>query len=198
MGNPPVSALPDSVIEGPESLTLFFPSQRRTTESQRDLRIVFATQVFVQATFFNAQVFDTQSDEAPQKVLPGDANPTVLTNNLRVLTTAASARNLLPYFRVHPGVITPDGDGLNEEATVSYTQVQLRESVPVNVEIFTLAGHRVRTLFSGMESSGSFNWSWDGRDDRGQVVPVGIYLAKVTVDAELQRYVRLGTVGIVY
>ena len=198
VGNPPVSALPDSVIEGSESLPLFFPSQRRTTGSQRDLRIVFATQVFVQATFFNAQVFDTQSDEAPQKVLPGDANPTVLTNNLRVLTTAASARNLLPYFRVHPGVITPDGDGLNEEATVSYTQVQLRESVPVNVEIFTLGGHRVRTLFSGMESSGSFNWNWDGRDDRGQVVPVGIYLAKVTVDAELQRYVRLGTVGIVY
>ena len=92
VGNPPVSALPDSVIEGPESLTLFFPSQRRTTESQRDLRIVFATQVFVQATFFNAQVFDTQSDEAPQKILPGDAHPSVLTNNLRVLTTAASAR----------------------------------------------------------------------------------------------------------
>ena len=95
-------------------------------------------------------------------------------------------------------MITPDGDGRNEETTVSYTQVQLRESVPVNVEIFTIGGHRVRTLFSGMESSGSFEWNWDGRDDRGEVVPVGIYLAKVTVDAELQRYVRLGTVGIVY
>ena len=44
---------------------------------------IFESQVFVQSTFFNAQVFDTESDEPSQRVLPGDANPSVFTNDLR-------------------------------------------------------------------------------------------------------------------
>jgi hypothetical protein len=198
IGNPPISVMPDNIIEGPESLTLFFPSQRLTTESQGDLRIVFDAQVFVQATFFNAQVFDTQSDEAPQKVLPGDANPTVLTNNLRVLTTAASAQNLLPFFQVQPGIVTPNGDGANEQTDISYTLVQLQQPVQIDVDILDISGRRVRTLFSDMTSSGSFTWAWDGRDDGGRTVPPGIYLARVAVDAERERFIRLGTVGVVY
>ena len=198
IGNPPVSITPDSLIQGPESLTLFFPSQRLTTLSKGDLRIVFDAQVFVQATFFNAQVFDTQSDEAPQKVLPGDANPIVLTNNLRVLTTAASAQDLLPFFQIIPGVVTPNGDGINEQSDISYTLVQLQQPVQIDVDILDLSGRRVRTLFSAMASSGSFNWTWDGRDERSRTVPPGIYLARVAVDAERERFVRIGTVGVAY
>ena len=198
VGNPPILVVPDNVIEGPESLTLFFPSQRLTTEAQGEIRIVFDAQVFVQATFFNAQVFDTQSDEAPQRVLPGDANPTVLTNNLRVLTTAASAQNLLPFFAIQPSVVTPNGDGTNEESDISYTLVQLQQPVQIDVEILDLSGRRVRTLFSDLASSGSFTWAWDGRDDGGRTVPPGIYLARVVVDAERERFVRLGTVGVAY
>ena len=99
IGDPPVATAPDSVVEGERSLKLFFPSQRLTHQSPNALRVVFDAEVFVQSTFFRARVSDTQSDEAPQQVLPGDANPTVLTNDLRVLTTAASARNLLPLLR---------------------------------------------------------------------------------------------------
>ena len=198
IGNPPISIVPDSLIQSPESLTLFFPSQRQTTQSQGNLRIVFDAQVFVQATFFNAQVFDTQSDEAPQKVLPGDANPTVMTNNLRVLTTAASAQNLLPFFQIQPGIVTPNGDGTNEQTDISYTLVQLQQPVQIDVEILDLGGRRVRTLFSAMASSGSFTWAWDGRDDGGRTVPPGIYLARVAIDAERERFVRLGTVGVAY
>ena len=198
MGNPPASVVPDSIVESGESLTLFFPSQRLTTESHGDMRIVFDAEVFLQATFFNAQVFDTQSDEAPQKILPGDANPSVLTNNLRVLTTAASARNLLPFFEVSPGVVTPNGDGTNESASISYKLVQLQQPVRIDIEILDLSGRRVRTLFNGAESSGTFTWDWDGRDDGGTTVPPGIYLAKVSVDAERERFERLGTVGVAY
>ena len=198
VGNPPVAVVPDNIIEGPKSLTLFFPAQRLTTQSQGDLRIVFDAQVFVQATFFNAQVFDTQSEEAPQRVLPGDANPTVLTNNLRVLTTAASAQNLLPFFQIEHRVVTPNGDGRNDLTAISYTLVQLQQPVQIDVEILDLVGRRVRTLFSDVASSGSFSWMWDGRNDSGRTVSPGIYLVRVAVDAERERIVRLGTVGVAY
>ena len=68
----------------------------------------------------------------------------------------------------------------------------------IDVEILDLSGRRVRTLFSAMASSGSFNWTWDGRDDRSRTVPPGIYLARVAVDAERERFVRIGTVGVAY
>ena len=50
----------------------------------------------------------------------------------------------------------------------------------------------------GAESSGTFTWDWDGRHDGGTAVPPGIYLAKVSVDAERERFERLGTVGVAY
>jgi len=198
VGNPLVPVDPDSVIHGDGSLTLLFPSQRLTAQSPGDMRLVFETQVFVQATLFNAQVFDTQSDEAPQRVLPGDANPTVSTNDLRVLTTAASARNLLPFFQVQPRVITPNGDGINDRAGISYTLVQVAKPVDVRVGILDVAGRRVRSLFSGLEDNGSASLEWDGRDNGGDVVPAGIYIIRVAVDAEREEFVRLGTVGVVY
>lgn len=198
VGDPLVSVAPDSLVHGDNSLTLFFPSHRFTTQSHSNLRIVFESQVFVQSTFFNAQVFDTESDEPSQRVLPGDANPSVFTNDLRVLTTAASARNLLPFFEVRPGVMTPNEDGVNDRVAISFTLVQLRQPVPVYVEVFDVGGRLVRKVFSGLEGSGSFTWDWNGRDDGGKRVPVGIYLARVTVHAEREKFVRLGTVGVVY
>lgn len=198
IGDPPVATAPDSVVEGERSLKLFFPSQRLTHQSPSALRVVFDAEVFVQSTFFRARVFDTQSDEAPQQILPGDANPTVLTNDLRVLTTAASARNLLPFFAVQPAVVTPNGDGINERVRISGTLVQLQQPVQLTVRIFSLGGQRVRTLFAGARGSGSFVWEWDGRDDSGNPVPVGIYLAEVTADAERERFTRLGAVGVAY
>jgi hypothetical protein len=198
IGDPPVATAPDSVVEGERSLKLFFPSQRLTHQSPSALRVVFDAEVFVQSTFFRARVFDTQSDESPQQVLPGDANPTVLTNDLRVLTTAASARNLLPFFAVQPAVVTPNGDGINERVRISGTLVQLQQPVQLTVRVFSLGGQRVRTLFAGARGSGSFVWEWDGRDDSGNPVPVGIYLAEVTADAERERFTRLGAVGVAY
>jgi hypothetical protein len=198
VGSPLVPAIPDSIDEGPNSLTLFFPSQRVDAQSLGSLRIVFEAQVFVQATFFNAEVFDTQSTESPQRILPGDAHPNVLSNNLRILTTVDSAQNLFPFFTVAPKVMTPNGDDLNDHAEISYTLVQFTQPVETQVEVYSLGGRRVRTLFSGEQSSGVHTLSWDGRDDQGTLLPVGIYLVKTSVLAKSQDFVRLGTIGIVY
>jgi hypothetical protein len=46
----------------------------------------------------------------------------------------------------------------------------------VAMEIFDLLGRHVRTLASALHQPGHFNLIWDGRDDRGQVVPSGVYV----------------------
>ena len=198
VGDPPVSVSPDRVETGPDFLTVFFPSHRVVSRASGILRVIFEAQVFVQGTFFNAEVFDAQTEEFPQKVLSGDANPGVLTDALQVMTSAASTRNLLPFFAVTPRVISPNGDGRNDRAGIGYTLVQLVRPVEVEVEVFDLGGRKVRTVFSGEEGSGSYTKGWDGLDDNGKLLPVGIYAVKFSLRAERETLVRTGTVGVVY
>ena len=196
IGEPPEKVEPTEIIEELGSLTVLFPSSRQITG--RDvLQIIFDAQVFVQGSFLNAEVFDTQSEEVPQRVLSGDANPDVTTNTLRVLTAAESAREILSSFEVTPRVFSPNGDAINEEALIALTLSQLVEPVEVEVAIFDLAGRRVRTL-AGEERSGSHLRPWDGRDENEKLLPVGIYLVKVSVNADQESFVQAETVGIVY
>jgi hypothetical protein len=51
----------------------------------------------------------------------------------------------------------------------------------VEVEVFGIAGERVRTLADGERPAGIARLSWDGRDDGGSAMPAGIYFARVRV-----------------
>jgi len=52
-------------------------------------------------------------------------------------------------------------------------------SVPVDVSVFDLRGRQVRRLFNGDLAPGPQNLNWDGRDDRQQDLPAGVYLARI-------------------
>ena len=196
IGSPLVSVEPEQVLEEESSLTLIFSNQRM--DARGSLRVIFDGRVFVQGTFFEAEIFDTQSAEPAQRILPGDANPDVLTNSIRVLTSAGSSRAILPAFVVEPPVFSPNGDGHNDQADVNYTLVQLVRPVDTYIEIFDLAGRRVRVLFAGVSGSGVFSHSWDGRNEAGELLPVGLYMAKVEVTTERGDFARMAPVGIVY
>jgi hypothetical protein len=198
LGTPLASAAPDSVEEIPGSLKVFFPSHRVRSRATGTMRVVFESEVFVQGTSFPAEALDSRGQELPQQVLPGDANPEVSTNALRVLTSAESTRDLLPAFALSPPVISPNQDGLNDQAGVAYTLVQLVRPVAVKAVVYDLGGRPVRVLFSEAEGSGSYLWRWDGRDGDGNLVPIGLYLVRLEVKTERGRMVRTGSIGVVY
>jgi hypothetical protein len=50
---------------------------------------------------------------------------------------------------------------------------------PVSVHVFDASGRLVRRLQDGPLPAGEFSLSWDGRDDGGQDLPSGVYLAKI-------------------
>ncbi len=62
--------------------------------------------------------------------------------------------------------------------------VSIRFAIPtdglVQAAVFDLAGRRIRELPSIQMSAGSHDLRWDGHDDDGRVVPVGIYLVRIT------------------
>jgi len=51
---------------------------------------------------------------------------------------------------------------------------------PVRLEIFDLAGRRVRTLRDATLSAGRYSERWDGADDAGRALPRGLYVARLT------------------
>ena len=190
---------PDSVRAELGSLTIFFASQRPAPGIHR-MRAVFDSQIFVQGTSVEAEVFDSQADDdgVPQRVQPGDANPDVLTNALRVLTTAASASQLVSSLAVSSPVFTPNGDGINDHVELIYSLLQLVKPVAVAVEIFDLAGRPVRTVLDAASTSGAYTVAWDGRDDHEQIVPPGLYLAVVQVHTERETLRRSSSIGVAY
>lgn len=56
--------------------------------------------------------------------------------------------------------------------------VQLPEPGPVRVDVFDLAGRRVRTLFDGHSGDLRAELEWDLRDGSGAPVPAGVYLVR--------------------
>ncbi len=67
----------------------------------------------------------------------------------------------------------------NPETTISY---QLSAVSNVRLVIYNTLGQKVKTLVSERQPAGVFSVEWDGRDDRGRVVPGGVYFYRLTVD----------------
>lgn len=82
-----------------------------------------------------------------------------------------------------PNPFSPNGDGLYDETRIGF--FLSREADWVTVEIYDIAGQDVRTIRwqQGLTTDGrnAFEMVWDGTDDKGNVVPYGIYVARVEV-----------------
>jgi hypothetical protein len=47
----------------------------------------------------------------------------------------------------------------------------------VLIEVYSVSGRRVSSVFGGLLPAGRFEIPWDGRDDSGEFLPAGVYLA---------------------
>jgi hypothetical protein len=74
----------------------------------------------------------------------------------------------------------------NPETRIVYGVPEgIKSSDPVRLEIFTLQGHRVRTLDVD-RSPGWHEVSWDGRDQRGMVTSAGMYVTRFVVGTSIK------------
>ncbi len=86
----------------------------------------------------------------------------------------ASAPTGIATISLSPNPFSPDGDGFEDFCMISF-QLPM-SSAFVNVRLYDIKGRLIRTLanteFSG--SNGSF--VWNGLDDKGQRVRIGVYI----------------------
>jgi len=68
--------------------------------------------------------------------------------------------------------------------------IDLRAEAPARLEVFDLAGRRVRTLAERVMPRGATLVPWDGREESGAAARRGVYFARLTTP-DFQRTVRL-------
>lgn len=177
--------------EGPHRLVVSF-ARLQAKDSGALVEVGFEAQVLRYGATFEARVADSALPlEVPQGVTSGDATGEYEGNRVSVSTVGSEP--VLLRSRVGPAVLTPNGDGHNDEAQVEYEILEITGSASVRVEVWDLAGRRVRRLHAGAEGTGSYRRSWDGRDDGGRLLPPGIYLCRfgLVTDTEQTEETRI-------
>ncbi len=100
-------------------------------------------------------------------------------------TTVAEARTRIPAFALT--MADPAPNPFNPATELSFT---MGRAGVAELTVFDVAGRKVRTLESGSFGAGPHTVTWHGRDDAGQVVPAGVYFARL-VTAGGVRSVKL-------
>ena len=75
-----------------------------------------------------------------------------------------------------PMSFNPSPASPNPFSTSAYIDFDLPDnSSTVTLTVYDLCGRQVKTLVRSFQESGHYNISWNGKDERGDLVPAGIY-----------------------
>jgi len=160
----------------------------------------FRTRVFLSGTSFAAEITRAIRPGVVQVATQGDASASVPGQSLVVIADLEDTP-MLDGVRMESAVLTPNGDGINDETEIGFSVFRLRKEHLLRVEVFDLSGRRVRDLSARRERpSGEHAFSWDGRDHGGRLVAPGIYLVRVgfDTDADASGTEAVGVVHVAY
>ena len=75
---------------------------------------------------------------------------------------------------VSPNPFSPDGDGVDDAAVISYSLPMV--VAYVNLTIYDVRGRCIRTLLGASYSASNNHVIWDGLDNFGKRARIGIYV----------------------
>jgi flagellar hook assembly protein FlgD len=82
-------------------------------------------------------------------------------------------------------LLAPYPNPVRRGATIGF---RLARAGGVELELFDLAGHRIRRIESRAYPAGDHAIAWDGADGLGRKVPAGLYVVRLkTNDVEARR-----------
>ena len=169
----------ETLAEG-DSLHLSFPAIERSDDVER-IRLEFTGTLFSAGGRLHASLRRSESGQggAWQRV-----DEKVARTSLTVVATTQS-NGLFRDLTIDPPVLTPNGDGVNEELTLAFTVLLAAPNTAVTAEIFDLSGRLVARRVEVREvSTGPFEIAWDGRNQDGDLVPPGVYAVRLGVDGD--------------
>ena len=177
---------------------------RRVVKDGSFLQVFFRGKVFVDGTRFEVRTVERRKsvesaevDTVFQYAREADVDLLLPSSGLAVRLSTPNAP-LLDDIIPASQVLTPNGDGVNDQFEIAYSLLKLTRPAPVFFEIYDLGGRLVRRGYAGEDQTGRFARVWDGRDDYGALVGPGLYLYQVQVVADIGTTRRAGVVNLAY
>ena len=194
IGDEPV----DYAVEAAELHRVVVSIPRLTAQDSGALvEVVFEAEVLRYGSTFSMRVWDSALPlEVPQSVQEGDATPAYEDNRVWVATRAEHQDVL--QIGVGSVVLTPNGDERNDVVGLGYSLVELTGPSWVVVAVWDLSGRLVRQVYEGLDGIGAYERVWDGLDESGRLVPPGLYLYRVSVEADHQTVSAVKPLQVVY
>ena len=161
------------------------------------IEVDFTSTIFTNQTRFDAFLLNLDTGlEVRQQVDAGDSAADIASGVLAVSLPAHVP--ILNNITLSSPIITPNGDGIHDQLTLSLNVLRLLEPRVLRAELLDLSGRRLRLLTHRPITAGRVVIEWDGHSDAGQLVTPGLYLLYLTIegDAETARATR--TLGIAY
>lgn len=175
---------------------VMLPGRLEPDDSGVVVEVVFSAPVFREVgNLFAGRVLDTsRPQEVRQKILPGNAVHAIDSDRLSVTTPLSKFLLLAPTTSPNP--FTPNGDGINDVANISYMLVRATSPVSVSIGIFDLSGRMVKRVYEGENAIGEYSHIWDGTDDSNRLVSPGLYLYRIV--AMRDRETSYGILSLAY
>ncbi|MCY3789460.1 MAG: hypothetical protein OXH63_11800 [Gemmatimonadetes bacterium] len=187
---------------GPDSLYLRFPTSLNADLSpdvHALVEVQFASQTFREGILFPAfarsstdaegffQRVDAEAQDATELVASGTARVSLQSAGHRLINDVQIAR-----------VFTPNGDGVNDLLQGRFVLLRILAERRLDIAFYDLAGALRGRAGSDLGQAGQWNFAWDGRDERGQLVPPGIYLCRIKIAADRGAEEEIFPVHVVY
>ena len=178
-----------------------FAVQLPRIDAQRTEELIevdFQTAIFKFGTVFAGRISNSeQLQEVPQSLESGDADALSESNRLSVGLTRLGAQTIGDLALI-PSVFSPNGDGINDAVRIECNVLNLVGPVQVESSIYDLSGRLLGVVSSDWTSSGRYVGAWDGRDERGEQVPPGLYILRVSVETDKGPAFRQAVISLAY
>ena len=177
--------------------TLWFKLPEPAGREVELIEVGFQSRIFANNVSFRASVQDSGSPGFWQRVDEGDA--TELVNSQVVTILTLEGNEVIRDLRVDSAVMTPNGDGINDVMVFRFDVVRIDGDKDVQLTICDLSGRVVHQIAERRpDPRGRYALVWAGDDRSGQLVPPGIYLARIEVAVDSDRATDTSMLRAVY